>query len=257
MPGYRKLARIAVGGQATVHRGVNVDTEEEVALKYLKLRGKTKPDPAQARNMKARFVREVKEQRRLDHPNIMPVLDYSETHSPWYAMPMAQASLQDFLDAEKRDVGWCLDVLSKVIDGMEYAHKQGVIHRDLKPNNILLVDGKWVVSDFGFCLNINSESLRITEAENLVGTYVYAAPEQYDDAHLVGPTADVYSIGKMLIHCLAWNMPPPGGNRLSEIPLVFKSVVIRCVAEDPSDRFQSLSDLRDALRDAFENFKEG
>ncbi|MFE5873557.1 serine/threonine protein kinase [Streptomyces roseifaciens] len=258
MPGYRKLARIAVGGQATIHRGIDVDTGRVVALKYLTPEGSKKSQPTTLDKERIRFLREVREQRRLDHANIMPVLGFSgRGQKPWYAMPLAKASLQDFLDSERREVDWSLNAIYKIIDGMEYAHAEGVIHRDLKPNNILLLEGEWVVSDFGFCRNVNSESLRITDAERLVGTLIYAAPEQYDDAHVVTETADVYAIGRILIHCLTWSMPPPGGNRLNEIPSAFKNTVIRCVAEDPSDRFQSVSDIRDSLTSAFESYKKG
>lgn len=258
MPGYRKLARIAVGGQATIHRGVDVDTGREVALKYLTPEGSKKSNPSALDKERIRFLREVREQSRLNHPNIMPVLGFSgRGQRPWYAMPLAKASLQDFLDSEKKEVNWCLNAIHKVIDGMEYAHGEGVIHRDLKPNNVLLLEAEWVVSDFGFCRNVNSESLRITDPEKLVGTLIYAAPEQFDDAHVVTATADVYAIGKILIHCLTWNMPPPGGNRLNEIPPQFKNAVLRCVAEDPSDRFQSMSELRESLISSLEEYEKG
>ncbi|WP_329349407.1 serine/threonine protein kinase [Streptomyces sp. NBC_01261] len=257
MPGYRKRARIAVGGQATIHRGIDVDTGQEVALKYLTPEDSRKSDPAKFEKDRIRFLREVREQGRLEHANIMPVLGFSgRGQKPWYAMPLAEGSLQDILDSERRDVGWSLGVIHEVIDGMEYAHGEGVIHRDLKPNNVLFLEGDWVVSDFGYCRNVNSESLRITDAEKLVGTTIYAAPEQYDDAHIVNETADVWAIGKILIHCLVWNMPPPGGNRLNEIPPEFKATVLRCVAEDPNDRFQNMSDLRESLISAFEDYRK-
>ncbi|WP_329533975.1 serine/threonine protein kinase [Streptomyces sp. NBC_01450] len=258
MPGYRKLARIAVGGQATIHRGIDVDTGREVALKYLTPEGNRKSSPAEAGKERTRFLREVREQSRLRHANIMPVLGFSgRGQKPWYAMPLAKASLQDFLNSARLGIEWSLNVVHKIIDGMEYAHSEGVIHRDLKPNNILLAESEWMVSDFGFCRNMSSESLRITQPEKLVGTLIYAAPEQFDDAHIVGPTADVYSIGKILIHCLTWNMPPPGGNRLNEIPSEFKPTVIRCVAEDPEERFQKMADVRESLISAFEGTKKG
>ncbi|XHL93391.1 serine/threonine-protein kinase [Streptomyces niveus] len=256
MPGYRKLAKIAVGGQATIHRGVDIDTGLRVALKYLTPEGNKKTSPTEAAKERTRFLREVREQSRLDHINVMPILGFSgRGQKPWYAMPLATASLQDALSSTNQGVEWALDVVHKIINGMEHAHNEGVVHRDLKPNNILYLENEWVVSDFGFCRNINSESLRITQPERLVGTLIYAAPEQFDDAHTVGPTADIYSIGKILIHCLTWNMPPPGGNRLNEISEALKPTVVRCVAEDPRQRFQKMSDLRESLLSASETMK--
>ncbi|MCR3730719.1 serine/threonine protein kinase [Streptomyces umbrinus] len=235
-----------------------MDTGEAVALKYLTPEGSKKSNPAKFERERIRFLREVREQSRLEHANIVPVLGFSgRGQKPWYAMPLAKCSLQDFLDSYRKDVDWSLSVIHKVIDGMEYSHVEGVIHRDLKPNNVLLLEGDWAVSDFGYCRNVNSESMRITDAEKLVGTTIYAAPEQYDDAHVVNETADIWAIGKIIIHCLAWNMPPPGGNRLNEIPSQFKNVVLRCVAEEPADRFQSMSELRGALISAFEDYKKG
>ncbi|WP_432170890.1 serine/threonine protein kinase [Streptomyces sp. 1222.5] len=247
MPGYRKLREIASGGQGNVHLGEDVDSGDKVALKYLTPIGK-KSNSAEVQEERVRFLREVREQSRLSHPNIIPVLAFSgRGQRPWYAMPLAQASLEDCLQGEKRDVSWSLSVLHKIVDAMEYAHNEGVIHRDLKPSNVLLIDGDWKVSDFGFCRNLNSDSDQITKPASIVGTAFYAAPEQYDDAHAVGPTADVYAIGRILIHCLTWNRPPPGVHRLNELPPNFKDVVVRCVAEYPNQRFQELSELRAAL----------
>lgn len=253
MPGYRKLAKIEIGGQATIHRGVDVDTGQQVALKYLTPKGNKKTSPTEAAKERTRFLREVREQTRLEHVNIMPILGFSgRGQRPWYAMPLATASLQDFLNSTRQEFDWTLNVVHKILNGMEYAHNEGIIHRDLKPNNILFLENDWVVSDFGYCRNVNSESLRITQPERLVGTLIYAAPEQFDDAHTVEPTADIYSIGKILIHCLTWNMPPPGGNRLNEICAALKPTVIRCVAEDPGERFQKISELRESLLSALE-----
>jgi serine/threonine protein kinase len=257
MAGYKRMGRIADGGQATVYRARNVDTGDQVALKALRPSGK-KANPAEVQEERVRFLREVKEQSRLRHSNIVPILDFSgRGQLPWYAMPLAQASLEDFLNGEKREISWVLPVMHRIIDAMEYAHNEGVIHRDLKPNNVLLIDDEWKVSDFGFCRNLNSESDQITKPATLVGTLFYAAPEQYDDAHSAGPTADVYAIGRILIHCLTWNRPPPASHRLNEIPSDFREVVLRCVAEEPSHRFQKLAELRAALKAASSDDQEG
>ncbi|MGW3234141.1 serine/threonine-protein kinase [Streptomyces sp. CAI-17] len=247
MPGYKKLEEIGSGGQATVHLGEDVDTGEKVALKYLTPAGK-KINSAEVQEDRIRFLREVREQSRLEHTNIVPVLAFSgRGQRPWYAMPLANGSLENYLESDKRDASWSVSVMHKVVDAMEYAHNEGVVHRDLKPSNLLLIKGEWKVSDFGFCRNLNSDSNQITRPASIFGTTFYAAPEQYDDAHAVGPTADVYAIGRILIHCLTWHRPPPGVNRLNELPPEFREVVVHCVAEYPHQRFQTMTELRAAL----------
>ncbi|WP_329293832.1 serine/threonine-protein kinase [Streptomyces pseudovenezuelae] len=247
MPAYKKVKEIKSGGQAAVWRGRDMDTGQYVALKYLTVRGEKRPKSAEAEEERIRFIREVKTQQELSHPNITPVLAYSgKVHHPWYAMPLADETFEDCLKGPKRDVSWSLEVIHQVIDAMEYSHEQGVIHRDLKPSNILSINNSWLVSDFGYCRNLNSESIKMTQAKALLGTWFYAAPEQFDDAHEAGPPADVYAVGKILMYCLTGNPPGPY-LRLKGVSEPYKDVIVRCAAEEPEDRYQSMSALREAL----------
>ncbi|MGW2161614.1 serine/threonine-protein kinase [Nonomuraea sp. NPDC001699] len=247
MPGYKKIKRIGSGGQANVWKGVNVDTGDIVALKYLQLQGDKRADAGTIAEERARFIREVRIQKGLDHPNIVPVLDYADKgYHQWYAMPLAEETLSEALKADSRSESWSLEIIHQVINAMEYAHGRGVIHRDIKPNNILRIGDDWLVSDFGFCRDLKSDSLLITKANTFLGTPYYAAPEQYDDAHLVGPTADVYAIGRTLLHCLTGKQAGPS-LKFDGVAAPFEYIIRKCAAEEPDDRYQSVAELRTDL----------
>lgn len=247
MPAYKKVQEIKTGGQASVWQGRDMDTGAIVALKYLTVRGGRSSGSSEAEEERVRFIREVKAQQELTHPHITPVLAYSgKVHHPWYAMPLADTTLDDYLKDPKRDVMKSLDALHQVIDAMEHSHNQGVIHRDLKPSNVLSVDGLWMVSDFGYCRNVNSDSIQLTQANAFFGTPFYAAPEQFDDAHEAGPAADVHAVGKMLMYCLS-GQPPGPYLKLKGIQKPYQDVITRCAAEYPEDRYESMNALREAL----------
>lgn len=250
MSRYKKLAKIDSGGQAEVYRGKNVDTGVIVALKYLTPSLSVRSgDAEEAEEARARFIREVKAQKSLRHPNIVPIYACAErAHRPWYAMPLAQDTLHNVFRGERKDEDWVLGVTVQVLDAIEYSHKNNVIHRDLKPSNVLLVDGTWRVSDFGLCRFTDSDSAVLTRPKELFGSQYYSAPEQYDDAHEAGPPADIFSIGRMLLQGLIWSPPTPYiTTHLATAPEKYRPVVAKCLAEMPGSRFQTVAELRSAL----------
>lgn len=251
MAKFKRVAPLDKGAQGSVWTAEVVGTGEIVALKYLSLEpGSSRSDRA---NRKMRFVREVESQRKLSHPGIMPVLACATNAAPpWYAMPMANGSLQQVLDGAKESTAWAMKVINEIMNALEYAHTHGVIHRDLKPNNILAIDGKWVISDFGYCRRIDSESVTITERNHLVGSIAYAAPEQYDDAHEASEAADIYSLVKILIHLLTWRIPFPY-SRIEETPGDLHDLLSRSLADNPAQRPQSVAVFRSEVNSLFAN----
>ncbi|MFF5423031.1 MULTISPECIES: serine/threonine-protein kinase [unclassified Streptomyces] len=242
MTKFRKVAPLDEGAQGMVWKAKRVGSDELVALKYLRFESNS--SRLERSNQKKRFIREVESQRKLIHPGIMPVLACATNSStPWYAMPLADGSLQEYFDEAKKPIPWVMSVMKEVMDAIEYAHEHGVIHRDLKPNNILHLDGKWLISDFGYCRRVNSESAVITEKNHLVGSMAYAAPEQYDDAHVATESADIYSLAKILIHLLTWQTPFPY-SRIQETPRDWHDLLRRCLAENPRQRPQKVADFR-------------
>lgn len=240
---FRKIEKIRDGGQATVWKAQYVDTGRLVAMKF----PLESTDLSPGAENRARFIREVRCQSTLRHPGVMPIIAMNlNVDSPFYVMPLASYSLQELLQSRSLEWAMAVDMIVDVLNALAYAHAEGIIHRDLKPENILFLDNRWVVSDFGLCKDVNSNSLTITRQETLFGSLPYMAPEQFDDPHNVGETADIYAIGQILYYCVVGEVPYPRA-RLARIPTDFRYVITKCVAEEPQDRFQSVADLRRAL----------
>ncbi|WP_327392564.1 serine/threonine protein kinase [Streptomyces sp. NBC_01186] len=240
MAKFRKTEKIRAGGQATVWKAIHLEADKEVAIKFPLESTELTLGPEN----RARFEREVRCQSALKHPGIMPVIGMNlNADNPFYVMPVADFSLLDQINLKRLSIDDISGVMLPILDALHHAHSEGVIHRDLKPENILRLGDRWVVSDFGLCRDINSNSLTITRGAEVFGSLAYMAPEQYDDAHAVDQTADIYAIGQILYHCLVGEIPYPRV-KPAKIPSKFRYLITRCVAEDSSERFQSVSDLR-------------
>ncbi|MFD3927398.1 serine/threonine-protein kinase [Streptomyces sp. NPDC058614] len=243
MARFRKIEQIPGGGYGAVWRAINLSTGDEVVMKF----PLDALDMAPGSEDRRRFEREARYQSLLKHPGIMPIIAMNlKREKPFFAMPVAEGSLQDYLKSGPIPEGEAISIIIDVLYALEYAHQQGVLHRDLKPANLLFLDGRWVISDFGLCRNIDSESTTITQANSAIGSIAYMAPEQFDDAHEVAETADIYSMGQILYHCLTGEVPFPRA-RIGKLDVKFRYVASRCVAEEPRDRFQSVAEFRREL----------
>ena len=155
--------------------------------------------------------REIEVQTDLDHPNIMPVLDHSSSYV-WYTMPLAiqlVGKLTPPVDHQR-----LLQIVENCARGLEATHQKGYIHRDLTPNNILLLDDdisgrRWVVADWGLVRRYGKTTIVRTRPEQSFGTMGFAAPELWEDAHTAGEEADVYSLGRVVAWCLTGEWPRP------------------------------------------------
>jgi len=220
---------------------------------------------ADSRETLMRFRREADAAASLDHPNILPIYEVSESEDglPFFSMKFATGgSLQKVgptLCAEPRR---CVQLMAKVAHGVEYAHGHGILHRDLKPGNILL-DGRGepLVSDFGLA-KWRDATKDLTKSLTTFGTPGYTAPEQAEGkAAELTPAADVYSLGAILFELLAGRPPFLGSNALavirqaSETPAPklrsvshshdrdLETICARCLERDPKARYQSAGDL--------------
>jgi serine/threonine protein kinase len=246
VPPYTHVELIATAGQGTLWTATDDASGEVVALKKLNVLGEPKTDSLAI----SRFEREVRKQSALNHPGVMPVIAYDfGVVPPWYTMPLADYSLEKRLETmSPLPIPELSDIVLAVLDAVEFAHRQGIVHRDLKPANLLLLDRhgtrRWVVADFGLCRDTRSDSAIITQTSAAIGTVRYMAPEQFDDAHNVGPTADIYAIGCLLFYCLTGAPPGIRELELDRVPITFRALVQKATAVNRGRRHLSIADLR-------------
>jgi serine/threonine protein kinase/tetratricopeptide (TPR) repeat protein len=212
-----------------------------------------------------RFRREADAAASLDHPNLLPIYEVSESKDglPFFSMKFATGgSLQKVGPALRAEPRKCVQLMAKVARAVEYAHGQGILHRDLKPGNILL-DGRGepLVSDFGLAKWLNA-SKDLTKSLTTFGTPGYIAPEQAEGTTAdLTPAADVYSLGAILFDLLTGRPPFLGSNALSVIRQAsetaapklrslshshdrdLETICARCLERDPKARYQSAGDL--------------
>src|ERR687883_887927 len=215
---YAVEARIARGGMATVYLALDRRLEREVALKVM--HAHLADDP----QFTARFIREARAAARLSHPNVVSVFDQGDDHGLLYlAMEYLQGrTLREVLaDLSVLTPDEAFDVVEPVLDALAAAHAAGIVHRDVKPENVLLTDdGRVKVADFGLA---RAASAGTTTTGVLMGTAAYLAPELLARG-VAGPRADVYAVGIMLFEMLTGVLPFTG-----DVPV---QVAYRHVHED-------------------------
>ena len=253
---YELVGEIARGACGTVFRARPRDGGPEIALKAMRDEA---PDAAAA----ARFRREAQMASRLRHAHLVPVLDSGEAEGRfYYTMPVIEGRpLAPGLDAPRLAA-----LLEKVARAVHHAHEHGVIHRDLKPMNILVrEDGEPVVTDFGIARD-QRRATHLTTAGELLGTPAYMAPEQVSGmAHTADARTDVHALGAVLYFALTGRPPfdavsfvelsaqilhaepPPPRTLFPGADPRLEEIALRCLRKEPSERFASARDLADAL----------
>ena len=195
---YRLVRELGRGGMAVVYLAQDLRHDRPVAIKVL--------HPELARSLgPERFLREIKLAARLQHPHILTVLDSGESAGQlWFTMPFVEGeSLRDRLEREKQlSIEDAVRITREAADALDYAHRQGVIHRDVKPENVLLTgDGHALVADFGIARALagdESDTQRLTETGTTLGTPAYMSPEQAAGARSLDARSDVYSLACVL-----------------------------------------------------------
>ncbi len=268
---YRIEREIGEGGMATVYLAEDLRHERKVALKVLK------PELAAVVGAE-RFLAEIKTTANLQHPHILPLHDSGEADGfLFFVTPYIEGdTLRDKIDREKQlSIEDALDISKKVASALDYAHKQAVVHRDIKPGNILLsADGEPTVADFGIALAVaHAGGGRVTETGLSVGTPHYMSPEQATGDRDVDPRTDVYALGSVLYEMLTGDPPYQGSTaqavlakiltdpapaptkvRLS-IPPNVDAAIRKALEKLPADRFGTAQDFSEALGDA--GFRHG
>lgn len=243
---HRRGGRTVIGGRFVVDRAIETGGQGVV------LRAEDRQSaPAQAKvvalklvdgvdeESRRRFRREYRLLQENQHPHVVPVLLFGEEPDGtlWYAMPLARQSLEARLDGGSLTPDEALAVLRQICDGVAHLHHVGVVHRDLKPGNVLEVEvGYWVVSDFGYARSSRGTTTRLTESGASFGTPWYCAPEQWADAHAATERSDVYSLGRLCQEALLGYE-----SDLNELEhQAARSVLRRATAVDPDARQASV-----------------
>ena len=261
---YAVEREVGHGGMAVVYLARDFRHERMVALKVLQERFTEVLGPE-------RFLREIRVAARLHHPHLLPLYDSGEADGHlYYVTPFIEGgSLRDRLASEGRvALGPALRLTREAADGLDYAHRQGVIHRDVKPENILLDEGHAIVADFGIARAVSAAAdPHLTQAGVMVGTPAYMSPEQAEDTALDG-RCDIYALGAVLFELLAGEPPFTGTTPIAiiaqritgpaptlreagaSVPPTVEALVARALARERDDRFPTAADLGRALADA-------
>lgn len=217
-----------------------------------------------------RFLREIAVTAQLDHPHILPLLDSGEAEGLlYYVMPYVEGeSLRDRLDREKQlSLDDALRIVRKIADALSYAHGRGIVHRDIKPNNILLSGGHARVADFGIARAVKAAGgeSSLTETGLVIGTPTYMSPEQASGDRDVDARTDVYSLGCVLYEMLSGQPPYTGVSAEAvmarklhgplpslrivrdTIPAGVETAITKALARVPADRFASAAEFAQAL----------
>jgi serine/threonine-protein kinase len=253
---------IGEGGMATVYLAHDVKHDRKVALKVLR------PELAAVIGAE-RFLQEIKVTANLQHPHILPLHDSGAADSfLYYVMPFVDGeTLRDKLDREKQlSIEDAVKICESVAAALDYAHRQDVVHRDVKPENILLHDGQALVADFGIALAISQAGTsRMTETGLSIGTPHYMSPEQAMGDRELDARSDIYSLGAMLYEMLAGDPPyqgstaqaivakvitekaPPVTAARDTVPNNIAAAITKALEKLPADRFHTAAEFASAL----------
>src|ERR687885_430971 len=252
---YRILRKLGSGGMANVYLAEDQELGRRVAIKILNDRH------ANDDQFVERFRREAKNAAGLSHPNIVSIYDRGEAEGTYYiAMEYLDGrSLKELIVGRgPAPVNVAIDYTRQILAAVKFAHRHGIVHRDIKPHNVLVdAEGRLKVTDFGIA---RAGASQMTEAGSIIGTAQYLSPEQAKGAP-VDQTSDLYSVGIVLYELLTGQVPftgdtpveiamkhlsavpdPPSAHR-AEIPRELDKIVMRALAKDPHERYQTAEEM--------------
>ena len=274
---YKIEEKIGEGGMGAVYKAIQLSTGKSVAIKVVSA------SHTQNEETIKRFQREVKLQTQLSHPNLVSILDFSKTNEGEYYFVMefveGKSLSKCIKDSGQMELEEFMEITSQLCDGLEYAHRQGIIHRDLKGDNIIIMDldHQLVVKilDFGLAKAVMEEDQQITseitQMGSALGTPAYMAPEQaMGEVNKLGPHTDIYTLGVMLFQMLAGQLPfkastpwglmqkhiaeaPPSVRDFNRsVPNAVSKIIIKCMEKEPDTRYSSaLAIKRDLEKTTF------
>ena len=266
---YRIVEQLGQGGQAIAYKAVDTRLDRSVVIKILL------PELASSENARRRFEREAKLASALDHPNICAIYDIGESDGLFYiVMPYAEGrTLKQVISGRPMDVLSALSIAVQVADAITTAHARGIVHRDIKPNNIVVNDqGQVKVLDFGLAKMLATDQEAVADLDRSMteigvpyGTVGYGSPEQAAGER-VDHRTDIFSLGVALYEMITGRQPFGGRNRIEILHAVINDepepvaeenpgapprlqvILDRALAKRPRDRFGTMAEMRDELR---------
>jgi formylglycine-generating enzyme required for sulfatase activity/serine/threonine protein kinase len=261
---YQIVSRLGIGGMATVYKAYQPKMDRYVALKVLLRHFSKHPDFIHRFSQEARLIA------KLEHPHILSVYDYGESDSYTYlVMQLVEGgSLSDLLQKHgKLELSKINSIISQTGGALDYAHKEGVIHRDFKPSNVLIDKfDNCLLTDFGIAKMVEATS-HLTQTGGILGTPTYVSPEQ-GSGKPIDCRSDIYSLGVVLYQMIVGDVPykadtpmavifkhiqdplPLPRQQVPELPEPVERVILKALAKNPDDRYATAADLVNALQSA-------
>ncbi|MBI2200486.1 MAG: protein kinase [Armatimonadetes bacterium] len=248
---YEILARISEGGMATVYSARRISDGQVIALKVLREQYSSDAEFVE------RFQREAKAVSELSHPHMVRVFSSGQDDGVHFiAMEFVEGEDLKRLIRRERRLPWqrASEIAAQVCEALEYAHAHGIIHRDIKPQNILLTkDGQVKVTDFGIARAMSSAT--ITQTGTVLGSVQYLAPEQARGSP-VGRTTDLYALGVVTYEMVTGALPFDESTYVPDLPPRIEGIILRALAKSPRYRYQSADQMRWDLLEKTDLWKE-
>lgn len=248
---YEIIGEIGHGGMAVVYKGFQASLNRPVAIKVLSQKVSNNKEIVE------RFNRESLIIARLEHPNIIHVIDrgLTEEGEPYFVMNLVEGTtLSKWMKGPVMPLTKKFDLIIQICKGLSYAHKNGVIHRDIKPANILIdLEENALLTDFGIAQFYNQDTgeEQLTQDGVVLGTISYMSPEQKLGSKNVTAASDIYSMGVIIYEMITGTKPLGHFKRPSEvtpnIPQFIEDTILKCLATEPSDRFRTADEVKDQL----------
>lgn len=236
---YRVTEILGRGGMGTVVKAVMVETGDEVAVKLCHL-----PDETAVR----RFAREIRLTRQIKHRHVIPILQVGLKHTPpYFVMPLAEGSCSTRISEYVQDEDLAISAFLEICEGVQAIHAAGAVHRDIKPDNALFLDGQLVLADLGLAKLAERDTTILTQTRAIVGTDMYLAPEQrfVGGSRDADERTDIYQLGKTFYQMLSGM--EPALIDASKVPPGLAHVIRRATREQPDERYQSVGQMVDAV----------
>ncbi|MBI2922443.1 MAG: protein kinase [Planctomycetes bacterium] len=250
---FRLGALRARGGMASIYEGTEIKTDRHVAIKFLRKDLEKMPEMVEL------FDAEAEALQKLDHPNIIRGLAAGRYGGSHYLVMdfVSGPTLRERLRWGRPERDEALSILRQAAAGLDHAHERGVVHRDIKPDNLILEKNEVRIADFGIARVMQRAPL-IGDSESRGGTVIYSAPEQFEPGGTVGPHTDVYSLGVVAYEIFTGRVPfaayRPASTLNHQVPRAADAVLERAFNENPSQRPAGAGVFAQALEAAFRAF---